>query len=295
MNAIFPAIKEYMLGASGLNFLNGKFKFYAVNLAAAGPASTSWKIDAVSDFTTEIDGTISVQVDTTVAHGILTGNMVAVRGFLGTVPTWVASTAYKIGSYAKPTTPNGKRYKCVVPGTTGGSQPTWPTLDGEYVFNGTVAFMCDGADTISPLNGIWPCISGVAAATDFRLGGIPAPFPSTSGLDPATAGHVANLSKTYLSEFAPSGSRVASGALTGKSILAGGVLDSDFFTVNPGVTEKQALILAKAAALEADVDLADTAQRLVAYYDTMPGLPLPANVGATNYDPANAIDRLLRL
>lgn len=58
---------------------------------------------------------------------------------------WQAATAYTLresgdattGSVVKPTTQNGFHYKCSVAGTSGGTEPTWPTTAGATVTDGT--------------------------------------------------------------------------------------------------------------------------------------------------------------
>lgn len=40
--------------------------------------------------------------------------------------TWVAATAYAIGTVVRPTTPNGHYYVVVQAGTAGATEPTWP-------------------------------------------------------------------------------------------------------------------------------------------------------------------------
>lgn len=48
---------------------------------------------------------------------------------------WVANTVYAVGDIVRPTTANGRSYKCTTAGTSHGStQPTWPTT-----YHGTVA------------------------------------------------------------------------------------------------------------------------------------------------------------
>lgn len=84
--------------------------------------------------------------------------------------------------------------------------------------------------------------------------------------------------------------------LTGKQILAGAVLDAGDTTINTtGEDSSEVLLLGKAAALHADPDLADTAQRLVAYWDTMSGLPIAADAGVVALSVNNGADRLIRL
>jgi hypothetical protein len=69
-----------------------------------------------------------------------------VISIVDTLPEWEASTAYTLGQHAQPTTPNGKRYEISTAGTTGGSEPTWPTSPiGATVNDGSATWMLMGA------------------------------------------------------------------------------------------------------------------------------------------------------
>lgn len=48
--------------------------------------------------------------------------------------TWATNTAYSVGDIIRPTTVNGRSYKCTSAGTSGGSEPSWGTA-----VNGTTA------------------------------------------------------------------------------------------------------------------------------------------------------------
>jgi hypothetical protein len=49
-------------------------------------------------------------------------------------PTWAATTAYTLNDYVRPTVANTDfAFKCTRAGTSGGSQPTWPTSDAGTV------------------------------------------------------------------------------------------------------------------------------------------------------------------
>lgn len=58
---------------------------------------------------------------------------------------WVKSTAYSLGNYVWPTTFNGYRYQCTTAGTSGSSEPTWPTTLGNTVSDGTAVWTCAAA------------------------------------------------------------------------------------------------------------------------------------------------------
>lgn len=53
---------------------------------------------------------------------------------------WKASTAYEVDDIAVPTTGNGRSYICTSLGTSGASEPTWPTTEGGTVVDGGVTW-----------------------------------------------------------------------------------------------------------------------------------------------------------
>lgn len=55
---------------------------------------------------------------------------------------WQASTAYALGDAVRPVTRNGYVYECTAAGTTGSSEPTWPTTPGNTVVDGSVTWTC---------------------------------------------------------------------------------------------------------------------------------------------------------
>lgn len=55
---------------------------------------------------------------------------------------WAASAAKTAGNWVKPTSQNGFFYVALNNGTTGGSQPTWPTNEGEIVLDNGIQWHC---------------------------------------------------------------------------------------------------------------------------------------------------------
>ena len=67
-----------------------------------------------------------------------------------TLPSdWAANTAYSLNNRVKPTSQNGYWYVCSTAGTSHATtEPTWPTLDGETVTDGTVVWTCRNSNYI---------------------------------------------------------------------------------------------------------------------------------------------------
>ncbi len=68
---------------------------------------------------------------------------------------WAATTAQSLGDFIRPVVPNGFVYEVTTAGTTGGTEPTWPTTPGNTVVNGSVTFTTrvDGIlDHVLPTN-----------------------------------------------------------------------------------------------------------------------------------------------
>jgi hypothetical protein len=56
---------------------------------------------------------------------------------------WKPLTAVSLNAYGYATRPNGRAYKATVAGTTGTTEPVWPTTVGQTVVDGTVTWSCD--------------------------------------------------------------------------------------------------------------------------------------------------------
>ena len=68
---------------------------------------------------------------------------------LGSTPSWIAATGYSHGDVIFPTTPNGKCYLCYEwatdyygSGTSGATEPTWPTTAGDTVSDNGLTWIC---------------------------------------------------------------------------------------------------------------------------------------------------------
>jgi hypothetical protein len=88
-----------------------------------------------SDLTNEVTGTNYVAGGTTL--GSKTVTYTAANSWATTAAT---TTAYAVGDIVKPSGGNGHLYRCIVAGTSGGSAPTWPTVSGQTVADGSVTW-----------------------------------------------------------------------------------------------------------------------------------------------------------
>jgi hypothetical protein len=89
---------------------------------------------------------------------------------------WVAATPCVLLDVVVPTAglENGFRYECTTAGTSGGSAPTWPTVDGATVADNTVTWTCRfGGHLGSGANGATLDLAHIDKLIDFVRGGKP--------------------------------------------------------------------------------------------------------------------------
>jgi hypothetical protein len=94
------------------------------------------------------------------------------------LPAWVASTAQALGYSAEPAVQNNRRYVVTTAGTSGASEPAWPTAISSSVTDGAI---------------VWKCVAKTHEPTELKLA------TSLVGLDAATAGAGLSLGATLLS------------------------------------------------------------------------------------------------
>lgn len=130
----------YALGAKLVNLPADTLKMALLSSYTAG--STQQTAEFVADVITA-----GVGVEVANGGGYTTGGVT-----LGSV-TWAATaanswtvtaattTGYNRGDIVKPSGGNGYLYQAVIAGTSGGSAPTWPTVVGTTVVDGTVTWL----------------------------------------------------------------------------------------------------------------------------------------------------------
>lgn len=97
------------------------------------------------------------------------------QGSAATDNEWQASTAYALNAIVTPSSPDGTYYLAIQNGTSGGSEPSWPSPGGSVV-DGGVTWLYLGNYLNLPYNPPWT-ISGGADQGDpgLPLGGPPSP------------------------------------------------------------------------------------------------------------------------
>jgi hypothetical protein len=68
-----------------------------------------------------------------------------------TATAWATATAYVYGQVIVPTVRNGHRYRCIDAGTSGGTEPTFPTGQGGTVTDGT----CEWEECSNDIGELW--------------------------------------------------------------------------------------------------------------------------------------------
>ncbi len=84
------------------------------------------------------------QLGATVANPSGVRNVTSITVAAGTITNAAVSTAYSLGAIVKPVTTPLYAYQCTVAGTSGTTAPTWPTVVGTTVTDGTATWICIG-------------------------------------------------------------------------------------------------------------------------------------------------------
>ena len=116
---------------------------------------------------------------------------------------WQANRAFSVGQYVRPTDNYGSTgvfYRCTVAGTTGGSEPTWPTGIGQTVTDGSITWTAvDYGETVpfvvgtvngNPVVVMNQAIIGDATITDAKIVDLKADKISSGTLNVGPGGYI---------------------------------------------------------------------------------------------------------
>jgi hypothetical protein len=139
-----------------------------------------------------------------------------VDSFTGVSPTAVvraATTAYSLTNNVFPATANGHYYTCTTAGTTGGSLPTYPTVENGTVTDGTVVWTAHAVPGQQKTNG-------------------------TAITFPASTGSWGTITNWFVSDASSAGNILAHGVLSSSQTV--GTSNTVSFNTSPaGLTIQQ--------------------------------------------------------
>ena len=110
-------------------------------------------------------------------------------------------------------------------------------------------------------------------------------------------GYTFSASHKFVSDVTGAGGTIngTSAALTSKTVT-GGVFDAADTTVTPTASAvDHGILLCQASAVTGGADVAASAQRVIAWYDTGTGLPIQPGTGSTPITWDNGTNKILRV
>jgi hypothetical protein len=140
------------LNCGTLGFLCGDYTgatgFVSRNVGVAHNFKATARINT-TDFTSSRVPAFSFMMATNPSASILPtrpipSNAIGIASIPVADAVWSANTVVAVGFNTTPTTSNGFKYICTTAGTTGATEPTWPTTHGTTVTSGTATFVNAG-------------------------------------------------------------------------------------------------------------------------------------------------------
>lgn len=128
--------------------LNKEIDFDSDTIVATLHTST-YSINAdTHDYVNDLTNELSTANGYTAGGVTLTSKTVTYTAAASWGTSRAASTAYTLGKVVRPATSNGFLYRASIAGTTGSSLPTYPTVIGTSVVDGSVTWTCMGKGII---------------------------------------------------------------------------------------------------------------------------------------------------
>lgn len=145
----------YWFGRSFLALLNAEINFTSDSIKVMLLTSSYTPDRTLHDYVDDVRA-YEVSGAGYTAGGVALASKTITYVAANSATAWAASTAYAVGDVVRPTVATGHCYRCIVAGTSGATEPTWPTVNGQNVTDGTVTWdeigagyvVIDAADTI---------------------------------------------------------------------------------------------------------------------------------------------------
>lgn len=140
------------LNCGTLGFVHGDYTGQTGFVLRNAGATTNFRATArinTTDFTSSRVPAFSFMMatnpsTTTIPTRPIPSNAIGIASIPVADAVWSANTVVAVGFNTTPTTSNGFKYICTTAGTTGATEPTWPTTHGTTVTSGTATFVNAG-------------------------------------------------------------------------------------------------------------------------------------------------------
>lgn len=144
------------------------------------------------------------------AGGVALGTKTIAYTAAGSAPAWQGTHAYVVGDIVRKVASNGHVYRCIVAGTSGAGEPTWPTVSGQTVTDGATLVWAEigrGYVTIDAADASWAAAT-ITARYGIIYNNTPADKPLLWLLD--FGADIVSTGGTFLVQFDPGGIAVLS-------------------------------------------------------------------------------------
>jgi hypothetical protein len=135
-------------GSAGVKVFNKEIDWDSDNITATLHTSSYTLAPDADDYVNDLTNEVANGLGYTTGGKLLTSKTMSYVAANSWAQQWAATTAYNVGEIRRPTTGNNFLYRCAVAGTSGGSAPSWPTVQGQTVTDGSVVWTAAGRGAV---------------------------------------------------------------------------------------------------------------------------------------------------